>query len=397
VYEIQEWTYAVHYRLRGLVRSLKTPFPVVKLSGRTERSGPSASTIVAARQPRSAYLANLVFADSPEHALLDSVSLCALPRTLDRLTPSVELVMARVDTLSARLLFDANYLYTPQWVELWLKMPQNLKSLTTGYHKKGLRNDLRRVARNRLTCELSHSEADLEDFYRNFYAPYARQRFGKYAQFVDLRVFRRRYKRGGLFWALQNGKRVAGANFVHRPGVLRLEASGALDGDPNIVESGAFVALYWAQIQHAHALGCKAVNFGGSRGILTDGPLRYKRKFGARIVDRGYTSQWLIRWQKLNPSILALLAKAPLVFRERGHLSAVSVLDVAAPASRDEVAQAHRFLYTPGLYNLHLLSAAGFADDVIAPSQTCLTDLNTLGTENLAALLTSGALAERSA
>jgi hypothetical protein len=264
-----------------------------------------------------------------------------------------------------------------------------------GYHNKGLKNDLKRVARNGITCELSHSEADLEVFYHDFYVPHARQRFGKYSQITSLAGFRRQLKHGGLLWALRDGQRLAGCTFTHGNIVYRFQAIGAAQGDASVLQLGAFAALYWALIQHAHGLGCKEIDFGGCRAILTDGTLRFKRKFGARLVDRGYSVRRLLRWSKLNPTVLALLGTAPLIFEEKRHLSALSMLDLNRPATRDEVAQAYRFLRMPGLHRVHLLSGAGFAAEVTAPPQTCLVDLNTLGSGNVSELLRAGTLGSK--
>jgi hypothetical protein len=397
MYTLEEWAYRVRTTLRGFLRALRSRFSVERLSGPIQRTGHLASIIVAGRQPGGGYPASLVFAGLPTRDLLNDVPLWALPRTLAQLTGSVDLVIARVDALSASVLFGRNYLRTPTAVTPYLKVPQVLRLLTTGNNRKGLRNDLNRVARNGLTCELSHSEADLAEFYRDFYVPYARQRFGEHAFVVSYRLFRRRFKYGGLFWALKDGQRVAGATFVHGRIVLRLEALGTRAGDTSIMQSGAFLALCWAEIEHAHALGCKEVNFGPSPAILTDGTLRFKRKFGTRIVDRGCSSRRLYRWYELNPTVLALLATAPTVFQEQGHSSVVTVLDAGKPASQEAVTQAYRFLRMPGLHTMHLLSGAGFADDVTPPPQSCLTDLSVLGNENLATLLASGALTQRAA
>jgi hypothetical protein len=394
MHTIEARAFPLRYALRGFVRALKTGFAVERLSGTTERHGLPASIIVAGTRPGGGYPANQVLAGSPERLLLSSERLWTLPRTLAELTPSADLVLARVDALSARMLFGSDYLHVPSWVTMRLEMPRHLRSLTAGKRAKSLRADLARVRRNRITCELSHSTADLEAFYHGFYVPYARQNFGQGARPVGLPVFRRRFEHGGLFWALQDGQRIAGGNFARGRAMLRLEALGTRDGDRCFVEMGAFTALCWAQIEHAHALGCREVSFNASPGVLTDGTLRYKRKFGARIVDLGYSARRLLRWAKLNPTLLALLATTPVVFREQGHPSAVRVLDVATPASQDEVGQAYRFLRTPGVHRIHLLSAAGFADHVTAPPQTCLLDLRTVGEDNLATLLTSGALSE---
>ena len=397
MYTLGEWAYRVRYTLRRFVRALRSRFSVERLSGPIQRADHTASIIVAGTRPGGGYPASLVFATTPERALLADVPLWNLPSTLAQLSPSVDLVMARVDALSASLLFGQNYLRAPAAVTPYLKVPRVLRLLTTGRNRKGLRNDLNRVARNGFTCQLSHSEADLAEFYRDYYVPYARQRFGEHAFLVSHRLFRRRFKHGGLLWALRDDERVAGATFVHGRIVLRLEAIGARGGDTSIMQLGAFLALCWAQIEHAHALGCKEVNFGPSPAILTDGTLRFKRKFGARIVDGGCSSRRLLRWQELNPTVLALLATAPLVFQEQGRASAVTVLDTAKPASQETVTQAYRFLHMPGLHTIHLLSAAGFAEDVTAPPQSCLTDLSTLRDENLATLLASGALTHRAA
>ena len=85
--------------------------------------------LAAGTEPWVSYLAARFFAGTPQREALDCVSIWRLPRLLRTLRPAANLTAVRVDRLSARLLFDDDYLMVPEWVGTRLLMPVDLALL----------------------------------------------------------------------------------------------------------------------------------------------------------------------------------------------------------------------------------------------------------------------------
>jgi hypothetical protein len=361
--------------LSSLVRATARKYTVTRLEGRTVQHDHAAGIAVVGMTPRARYLAEILLADTHEHTLFEAVPLWSLPRIMEQLTQSVDLVMARLHPRWAHLLFGDRYLRVPEWVDQWLTLPDDLDSLCRGKRGKSLRKAIRYAHEQGITCQVSHSEADLEEFYHEYHVPFVSHHFGDQARIDNLRILRRLFKLGGLIWAVQDGQRIAASAFTEQGGVFRLLTFAPAVGMPNATELGVHTALNWFEIQHARDLGCQEINFGGARGVLSDGVLRHKRKWQTRLVERKQSHLFLLGWKTLNGALCDVLAAAPLLFFEGGHLSAFSVLNSPAPASQDDVTRAYRFLWTPGLHLLHLLSPSGFEGDVMPPPRSCLVDL----------------------
>lgn len=377
-------------RLSRLTWGLTHPYVITKLRGRTAGGAPPVSLAVVGTTQRAEYLAEMVLKDSPQRTLLGTVPLWSLPHRLEQLSQAVDLTVVRLHPQLAGLLSSDRYLCVPEWVDQWLTMPPDPDLLCQGKSGKSLRRALRRARDSGITCELSHSGADLEEFYHTYHLPFVRCHFGSYARIDSLPILRGLFEQGGLMWALHRGERVAGSVFTRQGTVLRLLTFATMAGRDDLTELGVHTALNWSEIKHAHTLGCQEMNFGGARGLLTDGVLRHKRKWHTTIVERGHSHLYLLRWETLNPAVCAMLAAAPVVLRGKDHLAAVSLLDTRTPASQEVVTRAYRFLWTPGLGSLHLVCPSGFQEDVEAPPPTRLVAQASLGSGDLSALLRAG-------
>lgn len=379
-----------HLLLR-LLKNWVLPVPVTILSGEARGSGRQVTAVTAGAQPWVEYLTDLFFDGSPQQRPMGRVPQCVLPRVLDGLAPSVDLVVARTDTLSARLLFSRGYLLVPEWVDLWVNVPDDLAALQRGPHKRDVRNDLRRIRKSGLTYKVSHAEADFMVFYQDYYLPLIRVRHEKYGRVSSLSTLHARFRRGGLIWVLHEGRRVAAALFDRWEGTLHGFALGVLDGDDRFVKLGGLVAAYYSEFRHAHALACSELNLGACRPVLTDGMFRYKRKWGARVVERsGSYYDYLVRWRQSSESVHAFLAHSPLIFRHRGGLSAVTAAVCDGQTTEEDARRVHRRLWTPGLHRLYLLSPSGWEAACQAPPQSILVDLTAGHDPFTPALFTSG-------
>jgi len=365
--------------------------PVSILRGVTAARGLPYSIAIAGTRPWVEYLPDLFFQAPPEPEPLGSVPWWTLSRTLDRLALSANLVIARVDRISSHLLLDSRYLLVPEWVEVRLDVTQDLEA--TWSRSSSVQRDLQRIRKNDLSHELSYSDADFRLWYSRYYVPFLRKRHTKYGVIASMGRLRPHFRRGALLWVIHRGQRIAGMLMRQQGEVLHGLTLGTKDGEYSALRLGAIAAIYYHAFHYAKTHGCHQVRFGGTRPIVTDGDVRYKRKWGLRLVERADTYQFAVRCERLDEAVLGLLTQTPLTYREQGYLSAVAAVDSEGPATQDEAAQAHRSLWTSGLHRLYLLSATGWEPGVHPPQDTRPIDLAGSNGEEFPQLLTSGSLA----
>ena len=349
--------------------------PVVMLDGPSPYSGRPWAILMAGSQAAIDNIAHRYFACPPQRETLGSRPLWKLPSILKQLSASADLVIARVDRLSARLFFHTNHLVVPEGVGSRLTVPEDPDKMTRMNHS--LKADLRRIRRERLTAELSHTEADFETFYHTMYVPYMQRRHGSLAFIRNLHNMHRAFRRGGILWVRCDGQRIAGNLFQQRDDVLNLLGVGTTGGDLRLMKEGASAALYFFLIKYARERRCTAIDFGSSPPALTDGLLRYKRKWGAQLSAQPLTYyDYLIQWERPSEQVSDYLAHRALIFRKQGQLAAVTALGSGRVATPALARQIHHSLSIPGLQRLFVLlpnwdpSNGMLAQQALEPSST---------------------------
>jgi hypothetical protein len=347
--------------------------PVSILRGPTRPDGCPGTLLTAGAEHRIDYLSSRFFGGEYKRETLDRASLWNLTRTLERLQTLADMTIACLDRLSTRLFSGSHYLIVPEWVDSSLALPEHLNDLARGNYK--LKRELQRVLRISPVYEVSRAEADFEKFYYNMHVPFTRRRYREQSIVHDFYQMRRVFQEGGLLLLKRNGQTVAGNLFQRRGQQLRSVAFGTVNGEWDPVESGAFAALYFSLIKHAKETGCKFVNFGASRPSISDGVLKYKRKWGGSLTDVYHNHyNFLVRWNGLNEPVASFLSSTPLIFRARGGFSAVCAIDRDERVTEAEADKIHRSMWMPGLHRLYLISTSGWQPGIISPPQTHLVN-----------------------
>jgi hypothetical protein len=194
------------------------------------------------------------------------------------------------------------------------------------------------------------------------YVPFAQRRYGEQAIVRNFYQLRRRFRQGGLIWMQYNGERIAGLLFQRCGSVCHYLVIGTAGGEWAPVKLGAISALYYQAMLHARALGCRTIDFGGCRPSLTDGVLRYKRKWGVQVVDKHNSFfDFLVYWRRMEGSAFALLRRTPLIFRDHGKLSAIAAVENEAPGEQNHTQQLVDTLWLDGLHRIYLVSRTEFS------------------------------------
>lgn len=322
--------------------------PVVLLRGPTNPSGQIGTLLVVGQDPWVGYLPSRFFLDEPQREGIGNVSAWKLPAVLHRLGASADLTIVRVDRLWAQKFPAKDYLAVPEWVGMRLAVPDDLDGLVRS--NRSIREDMRLVRRHNLQPLVTEGEERFDEFYDFMYGPFSRARHGAMAVVKNRHDLRRRLKKGGILWVLQDNQPLAGMLFERKNTTLDLQAIGMATGELPLKKRGIMAALYYYSIVHARRLSCTEVDFRGARPSLHDGLLRYKRKWGNTLYDKTDTYyDLLVRWNGVNGVVKDFLSHTGLIFRDEGSLSAIHA---------DE-SQSRQALWIEGLHRLYLLSEAG--------------------------------------
>ncbi|MCZ6719105.1 MAG: hypothetical protein O6944_08165 [Gammaproteobacteria bacterium] len=189
------------------------------------------------------------------------------------------------------------------------------------------RPNLHRIRKHGFVRSISHAQSDFEYFYHRMYMPYIRERFGEFVQARSEHRMRRYFRSGALIWASLGSQRLAATlincadqratSWIFAPNPERQDA----------VKMGAISATYlfsleWAIEQEMHRL-----NLGPSRACLLDGVLRYKKHWGASLVeDRSVREDLLFSWQRMTPAIFRFLHESPLVVRQGNQFAGLTAI-----------------------------------------------------------------------
>jgi hypothetical protein len=355
---LPQWARLPTYRVGDLIANLVFPWvDVVWLRGQLQQAREPARLLVAGSQPWANYLPERMLQSGFTIEPVVRVRIPSLPRVLQAHREQADLVVVRMDRGWTRLTADSAYLRVPEWLCAFVDLPDDLEAYLHGNDSRD--SDVRRLRSKGYTYEISQSVQDLDIFYEHFHAPLVRRRHGAQAAVAPRWVLRHWLSHGGLLWVLHQGRRVAGAIFVFEAGGLHLLSAGCEDHPE---ARAGFAGIYVFLWSHAHGLGIRRMNLGGTRPTSRDGAFRYKRKWGARFAEK--TDQYAdmhLWWQRPSPALRELLQHTPLVFRDRVGLSQIAALP--------EKGQSHALakdLRSPGLQRIVLLdgetSGVGPAD-----------------------------------
>jgi len=290
---------------------------------------------------------------------------------LKELAKTVDLVVARVDTVSARLFFGAGFLRVPEWVDAVLPVPADLDALV--WSRRSVREDMRVVRNNRLDASISHAEQEFEDFYSTMYTPFIQARHGNLAWISNRESLRKCFRRGGLIWLIRSGERIAGILFERNGRPLHLPAEGTRGGDPSLLKNGAISALFYHAIRHAADCRCAMVDFGGCRPCLTDGVLRYKRKWGMELRTRSMNQFCtLVCWNRWNPAVGTFLSDVPVLHQHQGRLTAIASAGLSRTGSQADADRSIEALHMRGVDRFVLVNEAGWESGVTPPPSCVL-------------------------
>jgi len=334
---------------RRLLALPRVRFAVRRVEGTTREGDRPLRCVFAMDDGSARYWRAALLGSEVREETCDHVGAFDLVRAVDRLEGDADITLARLPWPLGRFL--RREMLVPSHLPMWLRTDRPLDKILVGgpRGRASAKDEARRALKLDLTVRISRERVDLEHFRRDLYEPYVRSRFGDLCQVIPEHTFRHALRQGWLL-VLEQGSRPVAGQVIERWGRdLRLIAFGvAVNGAPG----PALSACYYNAILFAVARKFPRLSLGSVRPLLSDGVLRYKRKWGAAL---GWPVTWdvfLLRVRNTAAARAALTA-TPLVVERGRALSALVGMDGLEPRAR--VASVD----TPGLSEILVLGGEG--------------------------------------
>jgi len=350
--------------LRRVRRLRRTVYPLRRLSGPSRVGGFALSCLLAADDLSVRYWGQTLFAVPPLEARLGEV------RALDVRAAAAEL--AATADLS---LWQTSWPFwaaargaarVPAWIPLGLATDRPLEAIVHGERsgRAARKNDIRRIDRLGVTVRVTRDARVWEDFRRRLYEPYVTRRFADLAVPVPRHVFRHVRRRGWLLLLEREARPIAGAVLERVGRDVRVVVFGA-DLGADVAPTTGIEACYYHAIRFAVGRGFHRLGLGTCRPVLTDGVLRYKRKWGAALDRPNTWDAWFLRYRH-TPAVRAALTGAPILVDRGGRLVALAGVEESGLEAQLERIEA------PGLDELACLVDDGALVPDVVPRHAAL-------------------------
>jgi hypothetical protein len=224
--------------------------------------------------------------------------------------------------LGRRLLRSDRSFLVPSWVLTEIALPTSSVVMAD----PGVRSDMRRIRKAGLSYRVTRDESDLSSFHTRMYLPYVRRRHGECAMPVSYEHLVSMFASCELLLVTKNDEPIGGTVIVHEPSGPRLWLVGVLEGDQAHLNDGVVAATNHFAFEYLGRAGHSAVKLGFSRAFLSDGVLRFKRKWSPRVVAGGQYGL-VLNVLRNTPGTRAFLLNNPFLFEANGQLHSAVFID----------------------------------------------------------------------
>ncbi len=286
----------------------KIRFPVYFLEGKECVSGKDLSLAYIGRGAEKTYLATLAFCGEYRETLTGNIWIWNLGRWMRRQSADM-VIVANVGPRLYRMLSGGGGFYVPNWVRGEIVFEDASEKMKTSGHVK---SDLRRIRKNEFDFEVTQSTSRFDEFYHTMYVPHVAKQFGRLAQPMEYGRMKSLEDSSELLLVTKQGQALAGQILVYEGDRVRCWSIGVKDGNHDYVRMGAQAALYYFEIQYLSERGYQAMHVGASRPFLRDGVLRFKNKWGMRLLGTSREG-FMLKPLRKSAGVLNFLANNPFI------------------------------------------------------------------------------------
>lgn len=293
------------------------------------------------------YLGGLIFRGPFREEYLGRAWIWSIPGMRGKWNRSSVLCLIQVSPFFSRFLGTDDGFFIPSWIIGEVDIP----AASTVMNDDSVKSDLRRIRSNNLQFEVTRDIASFDDFYHNMYVPYIGGAYGRSAFIIPYEEKKMRFRNCDLLLIKKQDQPIAGMLIKYEKGRAGLWSLGILEGNPEHVRDGVVGALFHYALLYLEEKGFSKAGFGYSRAFLHDGVLKYKKKWGQRIVGvcrDGFVLKILLQ----TAGVQAFLQHNPFILKKGGLLHAAVFMDKEAPLTTNAFEQIRVDYSYPGLSKL---------------------------------------------
>jgi hypothetical protein len=198
------------------------------------------------------------------------------------------------------------------------------------------------------------------------YKPFAVKRYGNKADVENYYDLNMSFKKGELLLVKMGGVPIAGTLIKYEKNQAFLCVLGVKDGDSSYLKFGTTAALYYYSIKYLRGKGFKRVDIGSTRPFLMDGVLRYKKKWGLKII-RTSGPGFLMKPLSETAVVRGFLLNNPFVFKDSNHIYGAVFLPSEQIDGQKSIEKKFHSYYIDGMSKLIIYVFDG-ADSIIQMS-----------------------------
>jgi hypothetical protein len=295
------------------------------------------------------YLLDLAFGDSYRKHHAGRVWLWSLSRAVKEKGHGCALALIGVRGPYLRFVKLADSFLIPTWVRGEVDIPVGSSVLRNA----SVKSDIRQIRKHQFHFSITKDPRHFREFYHRMYVPYISAAHGRGAFIRPYEAMKREFDHCELLLVMKEGQSIAGILLTYEKPTPRLWSLGVRDADRRHVKEGAVTALFYFSFMHLEKNGYRVANVGLTRPFLDDGVLRYKKKWGVRIV--GTSADWFVLKVLSNtPGACGFVGSHPFIFRNGDDLSGAIFVDSASASPPQELQRIYQRYSIPGVAKLGL-------------------------------------------
>jgi len=236
---------------------------------------------------------------------------------------------------------------------------------------KSIKNDIRRINKNKLIYQLTREDSQFDYFYYNMHKPYINKIHGDRAFICEYNLIKKRFKSNAdLLLIKKENEFVAGSIFFYKKNQGSISYIGVKDGKLDYVKDGAIQAIFYFASILLKRKGLKNINFGLSRPFLNDSILRYKKKWYPHLAFKKWTEKvFLMKIGHKTCGLKNFLINNPFIFIKENKLNAAIFIDDNQAPSKESLRRIYKYHNFNGISKICIFRFAGEGNArLIAPA-----------------------------
>jgi len=268
------------------------------------------------------YISKLIFLDQPKMENKFKINIINYKKKIKKLNSKIDGILLKNDRFYSGYFEKQGFTSIPEWISTKLYITESWDNYKKNL-SKSVKEDLRKIKKNKFTYEISHEKDKIKMFYYKMYLPYITKKYRKIESCAHFYAIKHLFETGNeILFIKQNDEYIFGGVFLKKKNKIYASYAGVMQGKYDYIQKGAIAASYYYLIQHSIENNAKEIDLGSCRPFVNDGLFSYKKKWGAEIEKMGNECPQNYFFKVVNnkKSIKKFLSSNPAITMEKNHI-----------------------------------------------------------------------------